>query len=216
MRIAPKALTLFVLALGLVRPAAAVDVDLAEFPDAGGPVPDGTVLAEQWRPIGILFSARTEGGSAVDPIQQYFGFDFGHLFFSPDVFGAIAEFTFVESGTDSPTDVTAFELTAFFDGGETAQLVAFDDLGAQVDEFSVDGSAAGDVVMSVVGSIRTAEWRTQGNPGIAAKFLAFTPVPEPHPTLLLACGALVLVLVRSVKGFTARAVPRAAFSRGGD
>jgi hypothetical protein len=35
----------------------AVDVDLSKFPDTGDPVPDGTVLTDQWASIGILFDA---------------------------------------------------------------------------------------------------------------------------------------------------------------
>lgn len=179
----------------LAGPASAVEVDLAEFP-GGNPVPDGTILADQWRDIGILFSARTDGGPDVDPIQQYFGQPSGNLFFSPDVFGAIAEFTFVEPGTDIPADVSNFRLTGGFMPGEASQLVGFDEFGATVDEFTTDGTANGDVVLSIEGAIRTAEWRTMGNPGIAAKELAFNEVPEPHAAALLVVGAVVLGSVR--------------------
>ena len=183
-------------ALCLAAPASAVEVDLATFPDTSDPVPDGTVLSDQWRAIGILFSARVDGGT-VDPIVQYFGQPFGQLFFSPDVFGAVAEFTFVEPGTDTPTDVTSFQLTGGFMPGEASQLIGFDDMGMIVDEFATDGSANGDVVLRIEGAIRTAEWRTMGNPGIAAKDLAFNEVPEPHAALLLLAGAGVLFGCRS-------------------
>jgi len=148
----------------------AVNVDLTTFPATGLPVPNGTVLSDQWRSIGILFAASPAG---VDPIK-----DFGDsLFFNPDQFGNVAIFTFVVPGTTTQAQATRFSLTPFFNPGESAQLVGLDGAGNVVasDEVTPADIGGGDksITMSISGSFQRVEWRTQGNPGIAADGLEF-------------------------------------------
>jgi len=153
--------------------ARAVFVDLSTFPADGTPVPESTVLSEQWSEIGILFSARTYTSEAIAPIMATFGTGTPHLFFSPDLQGAVAVFTFVEPGTSTPIDATQFSMVPYFDPGEDAQLVGLDELGAVVAQDDVVDAPGGDSPMSIAGRFRTVEWRTQGNPGIATKFIEF-------------------------------------------
>ena len=151
-----------------------IEVNLSTFPDSGDPVPNRTVLADQWASIGIIFDAEPAG---VDAIAEYFGHTVAGLFFSPDVAHAIAVFSFVEVGTRNPTDATAFELEPWFNPGESAELVGLDEGGAEVAINTVTPQDIGDestgIKMSIQGSFRTVEWRTHGNPGISAGDLAF-------------------------------------------
>jgi hypothetical protein len=155
-------------------PDDSIEVDLSTFPGTGDPVPDGTVLTDQWASIGILFDAEPDG---VDLIDLYFGGTEGSIFFSPDVVNAIAVFRFVEPGTSDPVDATAFELLPWFNPGESAELVGLDEGGAEV---AIDTVVPGDIgseskglKMSIQGTFRVVEWRTHGNPGIAAGALVF-------------------------------------------
>lgn len=154
-----------------------VVVDLAAFPESGDAVPSGTVLADQWQSVGILFDARPEN---VDPVMVDFGGGNPNLFFSPDQRGAIAVFTFVAPGSDDPVDITRFSIRPFFDPGESSMLVGLDASGVEVVTDTIGPSDIGTeesrtLDMAIEGSFRTVEWRTTGNPGIAAKDLAFTP-----------------------------------------
>ena len=155
-------------------PDNSIEVDLSEFPDTGDPVPNRTVLTDQWASIGIIFDAEPAG---VDLIVEYFGGTEGTIFFSPDVQHAIAVFRFVEPGTSDTADVTAFELNPWFNPGESAELVGLDDGGAEVVIDTVDpgdiGSESKNIRMSIQGSFRVVEWRTHGNPGIAAGDIVF-------------------------------------------
>ena len=151
-----------------------IEVDLSTFPETGDPVPNGTVLTDQWESIGILFDAEPAG---VNLIKQDFGGDPPHIFFAPDNLEATAVFSFVEVGTRTPTDATAFELKPWFNPGESAELVGLDEGGAEVAIDTVDsddiGSESKTIRMSIQGTFRTVEWRTHGDPGIAAHSLAF-------------------------------------------
>jgi len=151
-----------------------VEVDLSRFPDTGDPVPDGTVLANQWASIGILFDAAPD---SVDPVDRFWGGTEGSIFFSPDVVNAIAVFRFVEPGKTDPVDISAFELTPWFDPDESAELVGLDEGGAEVavDTVVPDdiGSESKGIKMSIQGTFRTVEWRTHGDPGIAGFEIAF-------------------------------------------
>jgi len=189
-----------------VAGAQVTTVDLCTFPGTGSPVPDGTVLADQWRPIGILFDALPAN---VDPIKEDFGGTVCHLFFSPDFFDAIAVFSFVEPGTTNPVDATTFELEAWYDPGESAQLVGLDDSSTVVaqDEITPSdiGSESQTLGMSISGTFRTVEWRTQGDPGIAANLIEFEipgGVPAVPPiglfTLLIGLVLLGLFFARRV------------------
>jgi hypothetical protein len=155
-------------------PDDSIEVDLSRFPDTGDPVPDGTVLTDQWASIGILFDAEPEG---VDLVDLYFGGTEGSIFFSPDVVNAIAVFRFVEPGTSDPVDARAFELYPWFNPGESAELVGLDEGGAEVVVDAVVpsdiGSESKSLKMSIQGTFRVVEWRTHGNPGIAAGGLVF-------------------------------------------
>lgn len=151
-----------------------IEVNLSRFPDSGDPVPNRTVLSDQWASIGIIFDAEPD---EVDAVADYFGHDTASLFFSPDIQHAIAVFRFVEPGTANPADVTAFELEPWFQPGESAELVGLDEGGAEVVIDTVDsddiGSESKHIRMSIQGSFRTVEWRTHGDPGIAAAGIAF-------------------------------------------
>ena len=137
-------------------------------------MPNGTVLSDQWKSIGVLFDARPE---AVDPIMADWGA--AHLFFNPDVEGAVAIVMFVEPGTDTPMEVSRFTLYPWFDPGESAELVGLDGDGQEVvvDEVTPDqiGGDSQTIEMSISGSFTTAEWRTHGDPGIAASGLVYEP-----------------------------------------
>jgi len=151
-----------------------VEVDLSTFPDTGDPVPDWTVLTDQWASIGILFDAEPD---SIDAVVRYWGGTEGSDFFSPDVVNAIAVFRFVEPGKTDPVDISAFELVPWFNPGESAELVGLDEGGAEVASDTVVPSDIGDensaIRMSIQGTFRVVEWRTHGNPGIAASELAF-------------------------------------------
>jgi len=151
-----------------------IEVDLSRFPDSGDPVPNQTVLTDQWTSVGIIFDAEPAGTNL---IKHDFGTDDAHIFFSPDTQGAIAVFSFVEVGTRNPADATTFELVPWFNPGETAELVGLDEGGTEVAVDTVDsedvGSESKGIRMSIEGSFRTVEWRTHGNPGIAARSLVF-------------------------------------------
>jgi hypothetical protein len=155
-------------------PDNSVELDLSTFPDSGDPVPNGTVLTDQWASVGIIFDAEPDG---VDLIKQDFGTETAHIFFSPDALNAIAVFRFVEPGTSDPADVTAFELTPWFNPSESAELVGLDEGGTEVATSVVGPEDIGgenkSIRMSIEGSFRVVEWRTHGNPGIAASGLAF-------------------------------------------
>lgn len=156
------------------QPDNSINVNLSRFPDTGDPVPDQTVLTDQWAPIGILFGAAPAG---FDLIKEDFGGDTAHIFFSPDNQGAIAVFRFVEPGTSDPVDIIAFELHPWFQPGESAELVGLDESGAEVAVETVVpediGNESQTIKMSIQGSFRVVEWRTHGDPGIAASGLAF-------------------------------------------
>jgi hypothetical protein len=151
-----------------------VEVDLSRFPATGDPVPDGTVLANQWASIGILFDAAPD---TVDLVDRFWGGTGGSIFFSPDVLNAIAVFRFVEPGKTDPVDISAFELTPWFNPGESAELVGLDEGGAEVaiDTVVPDdiGSESKGLKMSIQGNFRVVEWRTHGDPGIAGFEIAF-------------------------------------------
>ena len=151
-----------------------IEVDLSTFPETGDPVPDGTILADQWASIGILFDAEP---ASVNPIVKYYSGGEGSLFFSPDMQHVTAVFSFVEPGTINPVDITEFELTPWFNPAESAELVGLDESDAEVVIDAVPpgdiGSESGHIKMAIQGTFRSVEWRTHGNPGIAAGELAF-------------------------------------------
>ena len=151
-----------------------VVVNLTHLPGSSDEVADGTVLVDQWASIGILFDAEPDG---VDLIKMGYGSTTGCIFFSPDVEHAVAVFHFVEPGTMNPVDITAFELNPWFNPGESAELVGLDEVGAEtvIDSIVPDdiGSESKSIKMSIHGSFRVVQWRTHGNPGIAAGELKF-------------------------------------------
>lgn len=172
--------------------AQAINVDLTTFPDTGLPVADGTVLDDQWRSIGILFDASP---GTVDPIK-----DFGNaLFFDPDLFGNVAIFSFVNPGTTTAVDAVSFSLRVFFNPGESAQLVGLDEMGNVVAMDQITpadiGGVSTSITMSIVGGFRTVEWRTQGDPGIAANNLQFALSASVAAAPVMSHGTLLLMLL---------------------
>ena len=177
-------------------------VDLCTYPDSGLPVAEGTVLSDQWRSIGILFDANP---ATVDPVMRIWGVC--HLFFNPDQNGVDAVFNFVEPGTVVPTNATGFRLNAFYNPGESAQLVGLDGSGGVVAQDEITpadiGSESQTLEMTIIGSFQTVEWRTQGDPGIAAGSIEFSLRGVTVPTLsgwatflfsaLLAVGAFLIL-----------------------
>lgn len=150
-------------------------LDLTTDPQTGQEVAEGTTLADQWLSLGIRFDAAPDH---VDPIMMLWGSERGHLFFEPDEEGAVALFSFVEPGTLTPVDVHGFALYPWFDVGEAAELVGLDADGQQVALHAVTpadiGEEAQTLEMTISGTFRIVEWRTHGNPGIAANNLEFT------------------------------------------
>lgn len=182
-----------------------IAVDLCTYPDSGLPVAEGTVLADQWRSIGILFDANP---ITVDPVMRIWGPC--HLFFNPDQYGVDAVFNFVEPGTAVPTNATGFRIDAWYSPGESAQLVGLDGSGGVIAQDEITpadiGSESGTLSMTITGDFQTVEWRTQGNPGIAADRIEFAlealqgvdvPTLSVWATLLfsalIAVGAILLL-----------------------
>lgn len=148
-------------------------------------VPDDTVMSDQWRDIGILFDAR--GPSPVVPEMETFGGGDCHLFFEPDINGAVAIMTFVEPGTTTDTTAQAFRLAAYYNPGENAQLVGLDASDAVVAQASITpsdiGGSSRTLEMEIYGEFTTVEWRTDGDPGIAANGIWFSLQGVNVPTL---------------------------------
>ncbi|MEO0438221.1 MAG: hypothetical protein AAF098_15080 [Pseudomonadota bacterium] len=169
-----KIASAFVLWIVAVQFAFAIDVDLTTFPDSGNPVPDSTVLSDQWRSIGILFDASP---ASVDPVKESFGGSGASLFFDPDQAGVDAIFEFVEPGTANAVSIAQFTIRPFFDPGESAQLVGLDggdNIVAIQEVTSSDiGISSRTITMTISGTFETVEWRTQGNPGISAEDISF-------------------------------------------
>jgi hypothetical protein len=169
-------LTVFCLATSTVH-GQWTEVDLCTFPDTGQAVPEGTVLADQWRPIGILFDATP---SSVDPVMRVWGVCY--LFFNPDVYGVNAVFSFVDPGTSVPINAFGFTIDAWYHEDESAQLVGLDKSGNIVaqDQITPADIGLGNVSlgMTITGSFHTVEWRTQGDPGIAASSIKFELEPD--------------------------------------
>lgn len=155
-----------------VQSAKAEVVDLCNFPETNAEVPEFTVLADQWRSIGILFDANP---ATVNPIMRIWGVC--HLFFDPDLYGVAAVFDFVVPGTTQPTSATSFVLRAWYSPNESAQLVGLDESDNVVAQDEITATDIGDesqtLEMSISGNFHSVEWRTQGNPGIAASHLEF-------------------------------------------
>lgn len=186
---------LFVLCSAIGAASAATVVDLCMTP-GGGTVANGTMLSDQWRPIGILFDANP---GSVDPVKQDFGGSTCHLFFSPDIMNVDAVFTFVEPGTTTPSDAQTFTLDGFYDPGESAELVGLDGSGSVVATAMITpgdvGSSSKTLRMTITGPFRTVEWRTHGNPGIAGSFIEFELPPVTVPTLPPLAFALLLLAI---------------------
>lgn len=151
----------------------ATTVNLCSFPE-GGSVPNGTVLSDQWRSIGILFDADP---ISVDPVKREWGPPTCSIFFNPDVANVTAVFNFVVPGTTEPTNATSFSLNPYFNPGESAELVGLDSSSAVVAQDTVTpadiGSGSKSIRMSISGSFHSVEWRTHGDPGIAANEIEF-------------------------------------------
>ena len=176
-------LTISCLATSIAHSGEWTEVDLCTFPETGQPVPEWTILDDQWRPIGILFDATP---AFVDPIMREWGKC--HLFFNPDVLEVNAVFSFVKPGTSVSTNALGFKLDAWYNMGESAQLVGLDSTGNVVaqDQITPADIGLGNLTlgMTIIGSFHTVEWRTQGDPGIAASVIEFMLPPFPWAMFL--------------------------------
>lgn len=164
----------FVLLVFGASSAQAISINLCYFPGSDSEVPNDTVLSDQWVSTGILFDASPIG---IDAIKYRWSGPNCHLFFNPDVFGAIAIFNFVVPGTNDPTNATSFSLLGGYDPGESAELVGLDSSGHVLAQDTVTPADIGDsrtmITMSISGSFHSVEWRTHGDPGIAARNIEF-------------------------------------------
>lgn len=153
---------------------AQVQVDLSRYPD-GQVVPPNQVISNEWQEVGVLFEARASnepvaaqgtvwpfiGGAGVDCPRYYF--------FTPDVFGAVGIFRFVEPGTNTPVDAVHFEMVAGWQAGETIDVVGFDQNGNVTAQQNFVAPPCGgfcDGLVWLAGQFHVVEVRTQGNPGI--------------------------------------------------
>ena len=107
----------------------------------------------------------------------------------------------------TPTSATGFRLSGYYNPGESAQLVGLDGSGSVVVQDEITpadiGSGSQTLEMTIIGSFQTVEWRTQGDPGIAASSIEFALQAANVPMLsgtatfifvtLLALGALLIL-----------------------
>jgi len=184
-----------------------VTVDIGQFPD-GTTVPANEVITDEYRDIGILFAGR-QSVTNTDPISLFIGgsgpdADNRFLFNTPDVFGAVYEFTFVEPGTTTPTGATFFQISPDFDSTtESVEVVGFDladeVVASRTGNWTNNGQSPLLSITPPAGEwFTTVEVRTQGNPGIGflgrnPDGLQFTLVPEPATAALLGLGGLTLL-----------------------
>lgn len=148
-------------------------VDFSRYPN-GQVIPNATVLTTQLSGYGVVVGARRSNepvglqgsvnfvsyGSGSTQCAKYW-------FFSPDVFGATAIFSFVDPATGESVDATSFEFGPDFDSSsESLDVVGLDSLNQVVASKTVSscGRCAPQVVLS--GVFRRVEIRTRGNPGI--------------------------------------------------
>jgi hypothetical protein len=154
-------------------PSSFVQVDLSRFPN-GALAPVGLAIANQWQPLGILFSARrpdepvgitgsvlpvVPGATGGVDCQRFY-------FFSPDTPGAVGIFRFVQPGTTTPADASYFEMLAGWDPGESVTLVGLDQAGAVTAQRTFTAPCDCDGIVHLSGRFHVVEVRTQGNPGI--------------------------------------------------
>lgn len=168
----PVVLAAVGLACGHTCAEGLVNVDLGTYP-GGGVVPPNAIITTEWSSIGIVFSARTQSGppGSLNAISGGAGPRDRYYFFTPDVFGAVGIFEFVDPDSEQQIAASFFRIAADFDSSdESAELVGLDADGAIVDSMMVDAGGPGEVVMTVCGDLWTVEWHTFGNPGIGASF----------------------------------------------
>jgi hypothetical protein len=169
-----------------------VQIDLSRYPD-GTTVPSSAIISTEWQSRGIVFAARgsneTVGAQgSVRPLVPGSGPGCARFyFFTPDVFGAVGIFRFVDPGTGAPAEASRFEMFAGWEFGETVILVGFDQAGVQTATQTYTAPCGGfcNRSVSLTGHFHTVEVRTFGNPGIGFANCApdggygvrFTPVP---------------------------------------
>lgn len=108
--------------------AQTVEVDLSRYPN-GTTVPSSQVISTEWKSLGIVFSGHRSNedvGAQGTVWPRVLGNGPGcarYYFFTPDVYGAVGIFRFVEPGTSTPSDASYFEMVAGWELGETVILV---------------------------------------------------------------------------------------------
>ncbi|MEO6807916.1 MAG: PEP-CTERM sorting domain-containing protein, partial [Isosphaeraceae bacterium] len=187
--------------IGFAMPADAefTTVDLNHFPD-GTVVPNNAVITDQYRDLGILFRGRRQEGG---PLALFIGNTNGRfLFNSPDVYGAVQQFRFVEPGTATASSATFFSTSPDFDvRTESVELVGFSATGDLLKSLTSNPTPGNSSpIISITADLGTSfalvEVRTFGNPGIGFLYhnpdaLKFTLVPEPSSLVLLGTAGLI-------------------------
>lgn len=103
--------------------AAIQTVDITHFPN-GTVVPDNATITNQYESEGIIFGGRQSNGNPQSLFIGGSGTTGRYLFNTPDVFGAIYHFTFVDTNTFSSADINYFSISPDFDGDtESLDLV---------------------------------------------------------------------------------------------
>ena len=177
-----------------------VEVDIRALPNGTAPPPNG-IITTQWQSMGITFAARRSSEpvgqpGSISPIAGGSGSLSRWLFFTPDVFGAVAIFRFFAPGTTTPIDATSFQMSADFDSfSERVELIGFDELGVEVARQDRTSPCSWptpcSTPVSISGRFRYVELRTFGNPGIAfrpqIRFTLCNPRITSQPSNTSAC-----------------------------
>ena len=185
--------------------AAVVTLNLDQFPDTNS-VPSNAVLTDQYRDIGVLIDARSSVGppGSLNAISGGTPGAFRFFFFNPDIFGAIAIFSFVEPGTNNPTNATLFRATAGWEVGESVELVTFDEQDNQIASMFIPSpnTSGGflDGVVEITGLFHKVEIRTSGNPGIGFTNLQFELSEPSFYSINSKTGADELVIIDFLDG----------------
>ncbi len=167
--------------------ARATTITFSEFPV-------GTVISNQYTPLGVTFTALGVGGGALPiiandgampaspvlspnpPFAGTFGFDFG-----PGAFGVMFD-------------------SGFWDSLSTAVVNVFDPSNNPLANLTNTGTGVFIFDLSALGTVGRVEFSSTADPaGGDIDNLSFTPVPEPFTLLLFGTGLAAVGLRRSRK-----------------